>query len=105
MITQNIPDNFQIKVGLSSEIHSKKLIIILGSFICVAVLAISFWFYKSSLTIQAPVPVTTKPVGWTTQDAAVKTALVDSVGMRSTQPLSAQAIKAKQNILRSINRK
>lgn len=105
MTTQNLPDNFQIKDATFSSIRSKKLIIILGSIVCVSVLVIFFGLFFSRTQPTVPTSVITKPIGWTAQDAVAKAALVDSVATRSMQPLSAQAVKSKQNILQSINRK
>lgn len=103
MNTQNLSEDIQTKSGFFSGKGGRRLIIILCCIASIAVFAVSLWLYPSPQTL--PAPVATEPIGWTEQDAVAKAALVESVATRSTQPLSAQDVKVKQNILQAINRK
>ena len=103
MNTQNLSEDIQTKSRFFSGKGGRKLVIILCCIASIAVFAVSLWLYLSPKTLPAPVVV--EPIGWTAQDAVAKAALVDSVATRSTQPLSAQDVKVKQNILQAINRK
>lgn len=104
MDIQILPENNQATNKSLLGIHDRKLVAI---FFCTIALIIfsGFYFFSRTQKSSVPVPVAAEPVGWTAQDAVAKATLVESVAKRSMQPLSAQAVKSKQDILRLINRK